>query len=80
MNLSGHLRWRPLLRRARRRAFDLDPGFTQIWHAQGHDIGLVGHDLCASVGANVGTRRCQLPTGGIRWRRSVSRWCWSAGR
>ena len=69
VNLGGHLRWRPLLRRARRRAFvDLDPGFTQIWHAQGHDVGLVGHDLYFSVGENVGTRRCQLPTGGIRWR------------
>jgi hypothetical protein len=69
VNLGGHLRWRPLLRRARRRAFvDLDPGFTQIWHAQGHDVGFAGHDLYFSVGENVGTRRCELPTGGIRWR------------
>jgi hypothetical protein len=69
VNISGHLRWPALLRRPRRRAYvDLDPGFTQIWHAQGHDVGLAGHDLYFSVGENVGTRRCKLPTGGIRWR------------
>jgi hypothetical protein len=69
VNISGHLRWRPLLRRVRARAYvDLDPGFTQIWHAQGRDVGLDGHDLHFSVGENVGSRRCGLPTGGIRWR------------
>jgi hypothetical protein len=69
VNISGHLRWPQLLRCFRRRAFvDLDPGFTQVWHAQGHDIGLAGHDLYFTVGENVGTRRCALPTGEVLWR------------
>jgi len=69
VNISGHLRWRPLLRRLPTRAYvDLDPGFTQIWHAQGHDVGLAGHQLHFTVGENLGMRRCALPTCGIRWR------------
>ncbi|HKG03042.1 MAG TPA: hypothetical protein VKB03_07660 [Conexibacter sp.] len=70
VNLSGHLRWRPALERLPRRVFiDLDPGYTQIWHASGGDAaGLEGHELHLTVGANVGTTACDLPTGGIRWR------------
>ena len=69
VNIGGHLRWQPLLRRLRRRAFvDLDPGFTQIWHAEGRAIGVDEHDLHFTVGMNVGTSACPLPTGGIRWR------------
>lgn len=70
VNISGHLRWRPLIDRVRRRVFvDLDPGFTQIWHAEGADAaGLDGHELFFTVGQNVGTPRCELPTGGIEWR------------
>jgi hypothetical protein len=70
VNLSGHLRWRPALERLPRRVFvDLDPGYTQIWHASGGDAaGLEGHELHFTVGANVGSARCDLPTGGIRWR------------
>jgi hypothetical protein len=69
VNISGHLR-DPLLRGlARHRAFvDLDPGYTQVWHAQGHDVGVDGHELHFTVGANVGTPRCPLPTGGLTWR------------
>jgi len=70
VNLSGHLRWRPALQRLPRRVFvDLDPGYMQIWHASGGDTaGLEGHELHFTVGTNVGTARCDLPTGGIRWR------------
>ena len=70
VNLSGHLRWRPALERLPRRVFvDLDPGYTQIWHASGGDgAGLEGHELHFTVGANVGTVDCDLPTGGIGWR------------
>jgi hypothetical protein len=68
INLSGHLRNRALLRRPRVRAFvDLDPGYTQIWHAQGHDVGLGGHDHYFSVGANVGTPSWTLPSGEVSW-------------
>ena len=69
VNISGHLRDPEVLAAARVRAFvDLDPGYTQIWHEQGHDTGLAGHDLYFTVGANVGTARCPLPMGGLRWR------------
>src|SRR4051812_46207615 len=61
VNISGHLRDAPLRALARRRVFvDLDPGYTQVWHAEGHDVGLDGHDLHFTVGANVGTPRCDL--------------------
>jgi hypothetical protein len=69
VNLSGHLRNRELLQRPRVRAFvDLDPGYTQIWHAQGHDVGLAGHDHYFSVGTNVGTPAWTLPSGDVSWR------------
>ena len=70
VNISGHLRWRPLLERLPRRVFvDLDPGFTQLWAATGGDAaGLDGHELFFTVGENVGTPRCALPSGGVEWR------------
>jgi hypothetical protein len=70
VNITGHLTLEPLLRRMRRRAYlDLDPGFTQFWHASG-DAGprLGGHDSYFTVGENIGTRACPIPTSGIRWR------------
>jgi hypothetical protein len=68
VNLSGHLRRPDLLRRVRRRAFvDLDPGYTQIWQAEGRDVGLGGHHFHFTVGANVGTRHSTIPTAAIRW-------------
>lgn len=85
VNISGHLRWEPLLRRLRRRTFvDLDPGFTQIWHAEGRDVGVAAHDLHFTVGTNVGTPRCPLPVGDVRWRPvrqpvSLARWSAAPG-
>jgi hypothetical protein len=69
INISGHLTL-PLLKFAcRRRAFvDLDPGYTQFWHAQGLAAGtLDGHDRYFTVGANIGRGTCPIPTGGIEW-------------
>jgi hypothetical protein len=69
VNISGHLRCPELLGLPRRRAFiDLDPGYTQVWMDEGRDVGATGHDLHFSVGANVGTAVCDLPSGGVRWR------------
>ena len=49
--------------------FDDDPGFTQFWHDAGSaGPRLDGHDFYFTVGANVGTPGCPIPTGGIRWR------------
>lgn len=70
VNISGHLALPPLLRRVRRRAYiDIDPGFTQFWDAAG-DTGarLAGHDDYFTIGENIGTPGCPIPTGGRRWR------------
>ena len=47
MNISGHLDLEPLMSRLRRKAYvDLDPGFTQFWHADGTGgARLEGHDV-----------------------------------
>jgi hypothetical protein len=70
LNVSGHLTLEPLLRRLRRKAYlDLDPGFTQFWHAAGQDGARVsGHDFHFTIGENIGTHGCGIPCGGIRWR------------
>jgi hypothetical protein len=68
VNLSGHLT-QPLLGLFRRKAYvDLDPGFTQLWQASGNDgARLAGHDVYFTIGENVGTTACPIPTGGVRW-------------
>ena len=53
--------------RFRRKAYvDLDPGFTQIWHETGH-LRVGGHDAYFTVGTNIGSAACTIPTGGTRW-------------
>lgn len=69
VNLSGHLTYPPLLRRLQRKIYvDLDPGFTQYWHAAGQPLGLEHHDEHLTVGGNVGTGACPIPTRGLHWR------------
>lgn len=66
VNISGHLAWEPLKTRFRRRVYvDLDPGFTQLWRRGSR---LDGHHHYLTVGENMGTGHCSLPTGGLRWR------------
>jgi hypothetical protein len=85
VNIGGHLRWPALVDRVEHRAFiDLDPGYTQVWAAEGRDVGLAGHALHFTVGTNVGTPRCDLPTGGLDWHPirqpvSLERWPWADG-
>jgi hypothetical protein len=69
VNISGHLRLPSLLGRLRRKAYvDLDPGFTQLWHASGNlGAALDGHDLFFTVGESIGTPGCRIPTSGIHW-------------
>ena len=70
LNITGHLTVGPLRSRPRRKVYiDLDPGYTQLWHAEG--VGgsrLEGHDFYFTVGEHVGTAGCPIPTGGIHWR------------
>ena len=70
VNISSHLSLEPLMRRIRRKAYvDLDPGFTQFWHAAGNaGPRLAGHDFYFTVGENIGTPTCRIPTGDIHWR------------
>jgi hypothetical protein len=69
VNLSGNLREPALVRCCRRRVYvDLDPVYTQVWHAEGLDVGLEHHDLYLTVGARVGAATCDIPRNGIDWR------------
>lgn len=69
VNVSGHLTSSELLRRPRRRLYvDLDPAFTQSWHADpAVEFALGGHDHYATVGLNVGRAGCRVPHAGIEW-------------
>jgi hypothetical protein len=70
VNISGHLSLEALGRRVRRKAYiDIDPGFTQLWHAGGvAGLRLEEHDFHFTIGENIGTVACPIPTGNIRWR------------
>lgn len=68
INLSGSLRDEVLLGLPNRRVYvDMDPGFTQLWDAQGLDVGLPGHDRYVTVGPLVGTPECRVPARGREW-------------
>jgi hypothetical protein len=70
VNLSGHLTLEPLLQRIRRKAYiDVDPGFTQFWHADPSlPFHVGGHDFYYTIGENIGSADCPIPTSGIAWR------------
>jgi len=69
VNISGNLRDRELLRLFGRRAYlDLDPGFTQIWAAQGALGEQLGeHDCHFTVGLNLSGEDCEVPAVGFEW-------------
>jgi hypothetical protein len=69
-NVSGHLAIEALIKRIRRKAYvDLDPGFTQFWHSTGETgARLDGHDSYFTVGENIGSPDCPIPTLGLEWR------------
>jgi hypothetical protein len=46
---------------------DLDPGFVQLWHAQGIDMRFAGHTHFVTVGHALGTAGCAVPTSGLSW-------------
>lgn len=70
VNVSGHLTLEPFRSAPRASAYvDVDPVFTQIWHASGDPAGrLARHDWYFTVGENIGLSSCSVPTGGIDWR------------
>lgn len=68
-NLSGNLSLEPLLGGPRVSAYvDLDPGFTQAWHADAAvPFSIPAHDRYVSVGLNVGRPGCPIPDCGLAW-------------
>ena len=83
VNISGHLDLEPLMSRLRRKAYvDLDPGFTQFWHADGTGgARLEGHDVYFTVGENIGRPGCPIPTVRPRLAAGARRpWCSRTGR
>ena len=69
VNISGHLRVRWLMDVVARKIYiDQDPGYTQFWHADGADLGLLAHDVHFTVGENLGASGSAVPLKGIRWR------------
>ncbi len=70
VNISGHLALPRLFDAFRRRVMvDIDPGFTQFWHAQALPGARVeGHDLHFTIGELIGSPSCPIPTSGVNWR------------
>lgn len=80
INLAGVLRSRILLERPLRRVYvDLDPLFTQVWAQQGFHAGIDSHEVCVTVGLNVGRADCPVPLLGREWLHTlppVALWQW----
>jgi hypothetical protein len=68
INVSGMLRDERLLEPVPVRAFlDLDPGFNQVWHVIGEDMGLDLHTHWVTVGQALGRVGCPVPPCGREW-------------
>ena len=49
--------------------FESDPAYTHLWAGEEDPAALFGeNDLYFTVGANIGTSRCPVPTCGLQWR------------
>jgi hypothetical protein len=69
VNISGLLADEALAENVPLRAYlDLDPAFTQLWHAtEGIDMRFAGHNRFVTVGQAIGRPGCDVPTCGLRW-------------
>ncbi|HWF35562.1 MAG TPA: hypothetical protein VG295_09315 [Solirubrobacteraceae bacterium] len=69
LNLSGTLTDADVLAAAGLRVYvDLDPAFTQLWHAaDGVDMGFDHHERFVTVGRQIGLDGCGVPTCGRDW-------------
>jgi len=69
LNINGYLRDEEVLTAAPRRVFlDIDPGFGQMWRAQGLSDMFTGHDDYVTIGERIAAPDCTVPSGGIAWR------------
>ena len=69
INNSGHISLESILRSVKRRVYvDLDPVYTQLWYTEyGKHQTLDDHDTFFTAGANIGTRRSDIPDCGKVW-------------
>jgi hypothetical protein len=69
VNVAGMLTDEALTRSIPLRVYlDLDPAFTQLWHAtQGVDMRFAGHNRFVTVGRSIGRPGCEVPTSGLAW-------------
>jgi hypothetical protein len=68
LNVMGYLEDEEILSAAPLRVFvDIDPGFGQIWHELGLARPFEGHDRYLTVGGNLGSPDCAIPTCGLDW-------------
>jgi hypothetical protein len=69
INIGGALQDHALMLRLRRRLYlDLTPGFTQLAaQVQKRDMRFADHTHHATVGLNLGSPTCPIPTCGVKW-------------
>jgi hypothetical protein len=69
VNIAGHLKLPYILNKSRCKAYiDLDPGYIQSWHITGSgEQHLLEHDVHFTVGENVGSPFCTVPTANLHW-------------
>jgi hypothetical protein len=69
VNISGNLTVPELRDACGRRVYvDIDPGYTQLWSANGlAGSRLEGHQVYVTIGSNIGTNTCSIPTNGVTW-------------
>lgn len=70
VNLSGNLTVPEVFDAVGVTAYiDVDPGFTQIWHADPTTpYAVPRHDHYFTIGENIGTPCCPIPTAGLAWK------------
>lgn len=68
LDVMGFLADPELCEAARMLVFlDVDPGFTQVWQESGEADLFSRHDRLVTVGANIGSAECPIPTCGREW-------------
>lgn len=68
LNIMGYLDQEEILVQAPRRVFlDIDPGFGQMWAQLGLADVFEGHDDFVTIGENIGSSGCSIPTCGLKW-------------
>jgi hypothetical protein len=69
LNISGVLKDDALLSLVPRRAYvDLDPAFTQLWHAvEQVEMGFAAHTHFVTIGLEIGQATCAIPACGRSW-------------